>query len=106
MPKNKIIVQLTKTELITRTSGQCGLPVDQGKEFVKKLFENIANGLQERGRVEITGWGTFELDPKGERIARNPKTGEEVKVEPRDYIKFSPGKFLKEKSSRIKKGQE
>ncbi|URA09851.1 HU family DNA-binding protein [Thermospira aquatica] len=62
--------------------------------FVEKLRESI-EGLGEDDRIELRGFGTFGVKKRKARVARNPKTGEEVKVPSRKTPFFKPGKELK-----------
>ncbi len=62
--------------------------------FVEKLRESI-EGLGEDDRIELRGFGTFGVKKRKARVARNPKTGAEVKVPSRKTPFFKPGKELK-----------
>ncbi|QJR22973.1 Integration host factor beta subunit [Brevinematales bacterium NS] len=62
--------------------------------FIEKLRESIEN-LGEDGRIELRGFGTFGVKKRKPRVARNPKTGEEVQVPSRKTPFFKPGKELK-----------
>lgn len=86
------------------------------KEFAKTLFEKgvfaskadaerkldtilgtIEETLQEGGDLNFIGWGKLEVVQKPERTGRNPKTGEEIKIEAKKAIKFKAGKTLLDK---------
>ncbi len=57
-----------------------------------EVFEELKQQILEKERVSIRGFGTFKVIHKPARIARNPKTGEPVNVEPKDVIKFKASK--------------
>ncbi|MCX7881906.1 MAG: integration host factor subunit beta [Brevinematales bacterium] len=76
-------LKLTRKEVMTVVS-----------VFVDKLRESIES-LGEDGRIELRGFGTFGVKKRKARVARNPKTGEEVQVPSRKTPFFKPGKELK-----------
>jgi nucleoid DNA-binding protein len=64
-------------------------------KFVEKLKESIEN-LDENERIELRGFGTFGIKKRKARIARNPKTGQEVKVPSRKSPFFKAGREMKQ----------
>ena len=88
------------------------------KDFAKVLFETgafpskaeaerkvdlflttIENTLAAGEELNFIGWGKFEVVERAERVGRNPKTGEEIKIEAKKTVKFKPGKTLVDKSN-------
>jgi len=67
-------------------------------QFLKSLKNSLIN-LKENDRIELRGFGTFGIKLRKARVARNPKTGEEVKVPSRKSVFFKPGRELKKKVS-------
>lgn len=86
------------------------------KDFAKVLFETgafpskaeaerkvdlflttIENTLAAGEELNFIGWGKFEVIERAERVGRNPKTGEEIKIEAKKTVKFKPGKTLVDK---------
>lgn len=86
------------------------------KDFAKVLFETgtfpskaeaerkvdlflttIENTLAAGEELNFIGWGKFEVVERAERVGRNPKTGEEIKIEAKKTVKFKPGKTLVDK---------
>ncbi|MCX7820642.1 MAG: integration host factor subunit beta [Brevinematales bacterium] len=63
--------------------------------FIEKLRESIEK-LGEDDRIELRGFGTFGIKKRKARVARNPKTGEEVKVPDRKTPFFKPGREMKQ----------
>ncbi len=63
--------------------------------FIEKLRESIEK-LKEDDRIELRGFGTFGIKKRKARVARNPKTGEEVKVPDRKTPFFKPGREMKQ----------
>jgi integration host factor subunit beta len=66
------------------------------EEAVKVLLQAMASALHEGKRIEIRGFGSFNLYTRKPRVARNPKTGIIVYVPSMRAIRFKPGKTLKE----------
>ena len=87
---------MNKSELITKLALECGLSNDDAKLcvdiFVDKMREALLNG----DRIEIRGFGSFKMKDYGGYKGRNPKTGEQVQVEPKKLPFFRAGKELKE----------
>ncbi|SNZ02785.1 integration host factor subunit beta [Persephonella hydrogeniphila] len=78
---------------------------DEFPEIDRKTIINIVNGtfeamieaLSEGEKIEIRGLGTFKVKSRPAKIARNPKTGEKIKVPPKKVVHFKIGKVLKAK---------
>lgn len=64
---------------------------------VNVILEQIKTALASGGRVEIRGFGVFSLHQHPARIARNPKTGEKLHVQPRSVVHFKPGKEMRDR---------
>ena len=62
-----------------------------------EVFVSIKNNLLKKEKVKISGFGNFEVKLRGRRIGRNPKTGEEKVIEPRNVVGFVPSRLLKNK---------
>lgn len=72
---------------------------DNAKEIFELIFGRegmITTTLKEEGKIQLTGFGTFLLKEKAARDARNPRTGEEVRVPARKAVVFVPGVILNE----------
>lgn len=65
------------------------------------VFENVAEILLQRGRVEVRGFGTFELVRRKARRARNPRTGERIEIPARTAVRFSPSPALKKRAATV-----
>ena len=68
----------------------------QAEEVVDGMFEAIVSTLKKGGEVSIAGFGIFSVKPRAARMARNPKTGEAVKVPATKVPKFRAAKALKD----------
>lgn len=63
--------------------------------LVDEVLDRVSDGLVSDGTVKISSFGTFAVRQKGERVGRNPKTGEEVPILPRRVLVFRPSQVLK-----------
>ncbi len=73
------------------------LGVRDAERIVSIVLDSIADRLAEGGRVELRGFGVLSTRPRGERIGRNPRTGEAVPVASKRVPHFKPGKELRER---------
>lgn len=89
---------MTKSEIIKRLKDKYPqLQIEEASRIVDLLFNEMANALVNKNRIEIRGFGTFSLRKREARTARNPKTGEKVEVKERYVTYFRAGKGLKDK---------
>ena len=89
---------MTKSELIEALSFVNGLLSKKESELVvNTLFDSIRNALVEGERVEIRGFGSFTIRTRDAREARNPKSGEIVKIPVKKTAFFKTGKELRER---------
>lgn len=89
---------MTKSELITRLAARFPQLVTKDAELsVKTIIDAMAKCLAQGQRIEIRGFGSFDLNYRPPRIGRNPKSGEKVKV-PEKYVPhFKAGKEMRER---------
>ena len=66
-----------------------------GDDTVRRAFAAVVEVLIKNGRVEIDGFGTFELIKRKPRIARNPRTGDRIDLPAKVVVKFKPARTLK-----------
>ena len=94
---------MTKGDLIEYLYEQIGIfTKKEVGEFVDITFNIIKETLREGEKVKISGFGNFEIKEKGERIGRNPKTNEEIKIPPRKIISFKTSQVLKSELNKNK----
>ncbi len=68
--------------------------------MVESILEHMSSALEQGENVKISGFGTFLLRDKAQRIGRNPKTGVEVPITPRRVLTFRASQMLKERIAR------
>jgi len=93
---------LTRSDLSEGVYRAVGLSRNESAELVESVLRHISGALASGETVKISSFGTFQARDKGRRIGRNPKTGEEVPIEPRRVLVFRPSHILKD---RINAGQ-
>ena len=89
---------MTKSELISRLAARFPQLVTKDAELsVKTIIDAMAKSLAKGERIEVRGFGSFDLNYRPPRIGRNPKSGEKVKV-PEKYVPhFKAGKEMRER---------
>lgn len=86
---------MTKADLIEEVASISGLNRKSSEQVVNSFFESIVDSLQHGQKVELRGFGTFNLRRRNARMGRNPRTGEQVHVPAKVVPFFKPGKDLK-----------
>ncbi len=87
---------MNKSELAAQISARCGLSKKDAETVLGAMCDVITQTLAQDGRVQLTGFGTFEVRSRAARTGRNPKTGEAVAIPATRSAAFKPGKALKE----------
>ncbi len=88
---------VTRADLAEAVYGTVGLSRTESAELVERVLELIADALIDGANVKLSSFGSFQVRSKNERIGRNPKTGEEVPILPRQVLVFKPSNVLKSK---------
>ena len=88
---------MTKKEMAKVIADELGLPVETTKAVIQKTFAAIIETLETDGRIELRNFGIFAVKTRKPRQARNPKTGEVVRVPSRRAVTFKPGKEMAER---------
>ena len=88
---------LTRADLAEALHRQVGLSRAESSGVVEQVLRHMCEALSHGDNVKISGFGTFMLREKGERIGRNPKTGEEVPIAPRRVLTFRASQMMRER---------
>ena len=88
-------VTITRAQLGEAVYQEVGLSRNESAELLEALLSQISDALARGETVKISSFGTFSVRQKGQRIGRNPKTGEEVPILPRKVLVFRPSQVLK-----------
>lgn len=92
---------LTRAQLTEAVYQEVGLSRNESADLVEAVLGEISTALTRGDMVKISSFGSFFVRQKGQRIGRNPKTGEEVPILPRRVLVFRPSHVLK---NRINQG--
>ena len=87
---------MNKAELIARTSEKSGLSRKDSEKAVNAVIDSIAAALSAGERVQLAGFGVFDVKERAARTGRNPRTGEAIEIPASRTPVFKPGKALKE----------
>lgn len=86
---------MTKRELIEIVAKKANLTNKAARDGVQAVINSIRDALKRGEKVVITGFGTFSVRQRVQRVGRNPKTGEKITIAARKAPGFTPGKTLK-----------
>ena len=88
---------LTRADLAEALHHQVGLSRADSSKLVEQILAHMCGALAKGDNVKISGFGTFVLRDKGERIGRNPKTGVEVPIAPRRVLTFRASQMMRDR---------
>lgn len=87
---------MNKSELVAEVAQQANLSKKDAEEAVTAVLDVITKALVEEDKVQLVGFGSFEVKHRGERIGRNPRTKEEIAIPASKIPSFKAGKVLKD----------
>ena len=87
---------MNKTELIAAIANDAGLSKKAAEKALNAFIENVTDELKAGGKVQLVGFGSFEVRARAARTGRNPKTGTEIKIDAKKLPVFKAGKQLKD----------
>src|ERR1700760_4233490 len=87
---------LTRADLADVVHRKLGLSRSESASVVERVLHHMCHSLAEGTNVKISGFGTFILRDKGERVGRNPKTGVEVPIAPRRVMTFRASQIMRD----------
>ena len=87
---------MNKAELVTAVAEKTGMSKKDSEKAVNAAFDTITEALAAGDKVQLVGFGAFEVKERGARIGRNPKTKEEIEIPASRVASFKVGKALKE----------
>src|SRR5207248_11060999 len=86
---------ITRAQLTEAVYQEVGLSRNESAELVESVIAEISDALERGEMVKISSFGSFAVRQKGQRIGRNPKTGQEVPISPRRVLVFRASHALK-----------
>ena len=87
---------MNKTELVAGVAEKAGLTKKDAEKVVNALFDSVQQELVAGGKVQMIGFGTFEVKERAARKGRNPRTGEDIEIPASKNPVFKAGKALKD----------
>ena len=87
---------MNKTELVVAIAEQAELTKKDAEKALKAFVDVVTDELKKGEKVQLVGFGTFEVAERAAREGRNPQTGETMKIEASKAPKFKAGKALKD----------
>ncbi|QKG84319.1 HU family DNA-binding protein [Kroppenstedtia pulmonis] len=87
---------MNKTELIAQVAEQTKMTKKDATQAVDAVFDAIEEALKSGDKVQLIGFGNFEVRERAARKGRNPQTGEEIQIPASKVPAFKPGKALKD----------
>ncbi len=88
---------MTKKDFVEKYAEKTGESKKRAGELVEAFLGTVEDALVAGDNVQFVGWGTFEVKETAERMGRNPKTGEAIKIPAKKAAKFKAGKKLADK---------
>jgi len=88
---------VTRADLCEAVYQTVGLSRTESANLVELVLDEICDSIVRGEAVKLSSFGSFVVRSKGERIGRNPKTGEEVPISPRRVMVFKPSNVLKQR---------
>ncbi len=85
---------MIKLDIITEVVTRSGITKTRAETAVETVFGSMKRALAKGDRIELRGFGVFNVKPRKTGIGRNPRTGAEVSIPPGKAVRFKPGKEL------------
>ena len=90
-PRGDVLIKL---DIINEVVNRTGITKTKAEMAVETVFESMKRALAQGERIELRGFGIFNVRPRKTGIGRNPRTGAEVAIPPGKAVRFKPGKEL------------
>ena len=94
---------ITRAHLGEMVYQEVGLSRNESAELLEAVLTEVSNALSRGETVKVSSFGSFSVRQKGQRIGRNPKTGEEVPILPRKVLVFRPSQVLKDRINELRR---
>ena len=85
---------MIKLDIINEVVNRTGITKTKAEQAVETVFDAMKKSLEKGDRIELRGFGVFNVKPRKTGVGRNPRTGEEVSIPPGKAVRFKPGKEL------------
>jgi integration host factor subunit alpha len=88
---------ITRADLSEAVYQEVGLSRNESAQLVEVILEEVSQALVDGQNVKLSSFGSFLLRDKNGRVGRNPKTGEEVPIDPRRVLVFRPSQMMRDR---------
>ncbi len=85
---------MIKADIVKEVVNRTGITKTKAERAVETVFESMKKALGRGNRIELRGFGVFNVKPRKTGIGRNPRTGDVVNILPGKAVRFKPGKQL------------
>ena len=85
---------MIKLDIVHEVVNRTGITKTKAEQAVETVFESMKKALARGNRIELRGFGVFNVKPRKTGIGRNPRTGDVVSIPPGKTVRFKPGKGL------------
>ncbi len=85
---------MIKLDIVNAVVNRTGITKTKAEMAVETVFAAMKKALEKGDRIELRGFGVFNVKPRKTGVGRNPRTGEEVSIPPGKAVRFKPGKEL------------
>ena len=92
---------MNKTELVAAVAEKAEISKKDADSAVNAVIESIIEAVASKDKVQIVGFGTFEARERKEKIGKNPRTGEEIKIAASVVPAFKAGKAFKDETNNL-----
>ena len=89
------LLSMIKVDIVNQVSTNASITKVKAEIAVDAVFEAMRVSMERGERIELRGFGVFQVKPRKRGIGRNPRTGKEVRIPPGRTIRFKPGKDLR-----------
>lgn len=87
-------IAVIKLDIVNEVVSRTGITKTKAEMAVETVFDSLKKALAEGDRIELRGFGVFNVKARKTGVGRNPRTGEEVTIQPGRAVRFKPGKEL------------
>jgi integration host factor subunit alpha len=94
---------VTRADLSEAVYAEIGLSRSESAQLVEQVLDYLGDAIVRGENAKLSSFGSFIIRNKGGRVGRNPKTGEEVLIEPRRVLTFRPSQILRDRINAVKK---
>ena len=87
-------IAVIKLDIVNEVVNRTGITKTRAEMAVETVFESLKKALATGDRIELRGFGVFNVKARKTGVGRNPRTGQEVSIRPGKAVRFKPGKEL------------